>query len=86
MDNNALVAAIDGEIARLTEVKRLLTGNDGVVRRGRRPGIATAFTFGANKPRKKRVLSAAAKAKIIAAQKKRWAAWHKTHPKKQQAE
>jgi len=85
MDNNALVSAIDEEIQRLQQVKALLAGNDGIVRRGLKPGTATAFSYGANKPRKKRVLSAAAKAKIIAAQKKRWAAWHKTHPKKQQA-
>lgn len=34
------------------------------------------------RPRKKRVMSTVAKAKIRAAQKKRWAEWHKTHPKK----
>lgn len=81
MDATALLASIEEEIGRLQEVKRLLAGNDGV-HRGR--PAATSFTFGANKPRKRRVMSAAAKAKIRAAQKKRWAAWHKTHPKKQQ--
>lgn len=74
-----MLSAIDDEIGRLQEVRRLLAGNDGV-HRGR--PAATPFAFGANKPRKKRVMSAAAKAKIRAAQKKRWAEWHKTHSQK----
>jgi hypothetical protein len=82
MDNKALVAAIDEEVATLEKVKALLGG---VARRGRKPGSATAFTFGANTPKKKRTMSAGARAKIRAAQKKRWAAWYKTHPKKQLA-
>jgi len=76
-----LLAEIDEEIAKLQEVKRLLIGNDGV-KRGHKPVIAPAFKFGANKTRKKRVLSAAATARIRAAQKARWAEWHKTHPRK----
>lgn len=82
MDTNTLLAAIDEEIQRLQQAKALLAGNDGIVRRGRPATPATAFSFGSNKPRKKRVLSAAARAKIRAAQKKRWAEYHKTHPKK----
>ena len=78
MDSNALVAAVEAEIATLHEVKRLLS-DDGH-RRGPKP--ATAFTYGANKPRKKRKMSAKARAAIRDAQKKRWAEWHKTHPKK----
>jgi hypothetical protein len=81
MDTTALLASIDAEIARLEEVKRLLS-NSGGVKRGRKPGIATAFTFGANRPRKRRKLSAKAVAAIRSAQAKRWAEWHKTHPKK----
>lgn len=73
MDNNALLSAINDEIATLQQVRVLLTGTDGV-RRGPGRASATSFAFGfGNKPRKKRVLSAEARAKIAAAQKKRWA-------------
>ncbi len=83
MTPKELLAAINDEISRLEHVKRLLFGEAGTTARiAQRGGPATAFSFGANKPRKKRVLSAAAKARIRAAQKKRWAAWHKAHAKK----
>ena len=75
MTTNELLSAIDEEISRLKQVKTLLIGEAGAKAR-------TAFSFGANRPRRKRALSVAAKAKIRAAQKKRWAEWHKTHPKK----
>lgn len=75
MTTNELLSAIDEEISRLEQVKSLLIGEAGTKAR-------TAFSFGANRPRKRRALSATAKAKIRAAQKKRWAEWHKTHPKK----
>jgi hypothetical protein len=82
MDTKELLASVDEEIAKLAEVRRLLTGSNGPKKPGPKPGAATAFAHGANAPRKVRVMSAAAKAKIRAAQKKRWAAWHKAHPKK----
>jgi hypothetical protein len=82
MDTKELLASVDEEIAKLAEVRRLLAGSDGVKRRGPKPGTGTAFAHGANTPKKTRVMSAASKAKIRAAQKKRWAAWHKAHPKK----
>ena len=66
-----IVAALDGEIARLQQVRELLAGGGAVSSRG-----ATSFQYGANvaKPaRKRKPLSAAARAKISAAQKKRWA-------------
>jgi len=75
MTTNELLSAIDEEISRLQQVKSLLIGEADTKAR-------TAFSFGANGPRKRRALSATAKAKIRAAQKKRWAEWHKTHPKK----
>jgi hypothetical protein len=60
MDTNQLLAEIDAEIARLEEVKRLLKGTEtGVVRRGRKP---------------KGTMSAAGRARIAAAQRKRWKA------------
>lgn len=66
-----IVAALDGEIARLQQVRELLAGGGAVSSRS-----ATSFQYGANltKPaRKRKRLSAAARAKISAAQKKRWA-------------
>lgn len=66
MDTASIIAAIDEEIARLEKVKSLLSD-------GRPIGSATSFAFGANHPRRKRVLSKEARAKIAAAQKKRWA-------------
>jgi hypothetical protein len=80
MDINGLIATLDAEIATLQQVKRLLVGTDGVGPQLGRPE-ASSFSFG-NKPRKKRVMSAAAKTKIREAQQKRWAAWHKIHLKK----
>jgi hypothetical protein len=76
MTTNELMSAIDEEISRLEQVKSLLIGEAGKTKTG------TAFSLGAKRPRRRRALSAAAKAKIRAAQKKRWAEWHKTHPKK----
>lgn len=69
MDTSELIANIDDEIARLTEVRALLA--DGV-RRGRGRS-ATPFGYGANRPRKRRRMSAEGRARIAAAQKKRWA-------------
>lgn len=59
-----LVSSIDSEIARLQQARALLARQDGRVRPGREPG-------------KKRTMSASARARIAAAQKKRWAAWKK---------
>lgn len=73
MDTPHLITELNAEIERLRQVRALLAGGgDGAgIRRGRRP--ATSFAYGANRPRKRRVLSAAARAKIAAAQRKRWA-------------
>lgn len=63
MSTAKIIAAIDGEIARLQEAKMLLSGL----------GAERA------KPAKqKRNLSAEARARIAAAQRKRWAAQKKT--------
>lgn len=71
MGTSELIAGIDEELSKLRQARALLTG-DGALRRGRgRP--AASFEFGANRPRKKRKLSAEARAKIAAAQKRRWA-------------
>jgi hypothetical protein len=62
MNISELLSTIDSEIARLGEARALLAGQDGDVRRGRKPG-------------KKRIVSAEARKRIGDAQRKRWAAW-----------
>jgi hypothetical protein len=64
MTREELIAAVDEEISRLEKVRALLHSTGG-------SRIATP-SFG-NRPRKKRVLSADARARIAAAQKRRWA-------------
>ena len=70
MDHQSIISAIDAEIARLQQVRTLLSksGNVDQVIRKRGPKKAV------KKAAAKRVLSAEARARIAAAQKKRWAA------------
>lgn len=70
MGLNEIIAALDDEISRLEQVRSLLAGTKSNV-----VLAATSFAFGANqgKTRKPRHLSAEARARISAAQKKRWA-------------
>ena len=64
-----ILAALDAEIARLQEARNALAGLSGGKRRGR-PSASTS----PNKTNmKKRTLSADAREKIAAAQRKRWA-------------
>jgi hypothetical protein len=64
-----ILAAIDAEIARLQEARNALAGVSGAKRRGRPSASASP-----NKTNpKKRTLSAEAREKIAAAQRKRWA-------------
>ncbi len=74
MGLNEIVAALNDEISRLQQVRNLLTG-----KRGNPTHTATSFAFGANQTatRRPRKLSAEARARISAAQKKRWAAQKK---------
>ena len=68
MNTEEIITQIDEEISKLQQAKTLLLGNVGVKPRvGRPKKIVTV-----SKPAK-RVLSAAAKAKIADAQRKRWA-------------
>jgi hypothetical protein len=62
MDTNSIIAGIDAEIRKLEAARSLLAGI------GKRGTTAKPTT------RKKRKLSKAARAKIAAAQRKRWAA------------
>ena len=64
MSREQLIAAVDEEIARLEKVRALLQSDGGA--------RVSTTSFG-NRPRKKRVLSAEARARIAAAQKLRWA-------------
>lgn len=64
MDTSTIVAELNEEIARLTRVKEILQGHDIHL-----PTKARVI--------RKRVLSAEARARISAAQKRRWAAQKK---------
>jgi hypothetical protein len=64
MSREELIAAVDDEISRLEKVRELLQSAGG--------SRITTPSFG-NRPRKKRVLSPEARARIAAAQKRRWA-------------
>jgi len=69
MMTHEILTAIDEEISHLQQVRQLLSG-DG----SRRPTQATSFAFGGNTvPRKRKPLSRAARERIAAAQRKRWA-------------
>jgi hypothetical protein len=67
MDVKGIVAEVDAEISRLQQARKLLAGIPVAVRKGSR---ATGVVLGG---RKRKKMSAAARAKISAAQKKRWA-------------
>ena len=66
MNANELVTAIDSEIATLQQVRALLTGQGGT------------GSHRADSPRKRRSLSADARARIAAAQRRRWAKQKRT--------
>ncbi|HEY5253761.1 MAG TPA: hypothetical protein VIJ53_03850 [Acidobacteriaceae bacterium] len=72
MDTRSLIAAIDAEISRLQQVKSLLSGT------ARKQNIKLPAVAKAAKPTKRRKLSAAARAKIAAAQRARWAKFRKS--------
>ncbi len=69
MSIDSILAEIDAEIARLTQVRSLLAGSRSVS-----PRAVTKTSKGPGKRRKKRVLSAEARKRIADAQRKRWAA------------
>jgi hypothetical protein len=83
MDTNSILEQLKQERDRISGAIAALEGHSGGSRRGRRPGrkqkttrvgSATAFPFGAAKPkRRRRKLSVAAKRKISEAAKARWA-------------
>lgn len=67
---DSILAQIDSEIARLTQVRSLLAGSGGKV-----SAVSERKTKkSAAKPKKARVLSVEARKRIADAQRKRWAA------------
>jgi hypothetical protein len=72
MDTRSLIAAIDAEISRLQQVKSLLSGT------ARTRNIKLPAAAKSSKPTKRRKLSVAARAKIAAAQRARWAKFRKS--------
>jgi hypothetical protein len=67
MDLKSIVAELDEEISRLQQARTLLAGIPVAASKG------SHRTVGPLKGRKRRKMSAAARAKMSAAQKKRWA-------------
>jgi hypothetical protein len=67
-----IVAALDEEIARFQEVRRLLLADDIAINGRGAKSIQTVANL-TKLARKRKPLSAAARARISAAQKKRWA-------------
>jgi hypothetical protein len=65
MSRDQILAAIDEEISKLQQVRKLLQSSN-------QNKLASGFSR-AGKPRTKRVLSPEARARIAAAQKRRWA-------------
>jgi hypothetical protein len=83
MNTNDIILTIDAEISRLQQAKVLLTDTSSLTPAKRKPGRpattsgsgkATSFNPAdfAAKPRKRRGMSAAGRARIAAAQKVRW--------------
>jgi len=70
MTIDLILAQIDAEIARLTQVRSLLADSGKVIAKVTERKVKTAPI----KTRKKRVLSAEARKRIADAQRKRWAA------------
>ena len=70
MSIESILAEIDAEIARLTQVRSLLAGSRAITSSGTR----SKTSKGPGKTKKKRVLSADARKRIADAQRKRWAA------------
>lgn len=70
MSIETILAQIDAEIERLTQVRSLLAGS----RTANSSGSKTKTSKGPAKTKKKRTLSADARKRIADAQRKRWAA------------
>lgn len=90
MNTNDLVVAIDAEISRLQQAKALLSGTDAIIKRkpGRPAGSTTSLKTSPAAPKRiaasskpARTMTPEARARISAAQKKRWANSRKVEKK-----
>jgi hypothetical protein len=72
MDTNSIIEKIDQEIARLQQARAALNGVDAPRKVGRPKATEKTSTATAVNS-VKRVMSAEGKARVVAAQKKRWA-------------
>ena len=72
MEMTSLIAAIDAELSKLKQARKLLAGTAAA-----QPSATPAKKSGVRK--KKRKLSAEARERIAAAQRKRWAAQKQKH-------
>jgi hypothetical protein len=73
MQTTEIIAQLDAEISRLQQVKVLLNGTTTKRSPGRPAASVTAAAPVTTAAPKKRILSPEARAKMAAAQKKRWA-------------
>lgn len=71
MANDSILSLIDAEIARLTQVRSMLSG---IGKAPAKPASRNAKVAPAKKAKKRRVLSPEARKRIADAQRKRWAA------------
>ena len=80
MDINEILSSIDAEISKLQQARTILTaGVEPAAEAPKRgPGRPKKTSTASAKKSAKRVVSAEARARIAAAQKKRWAAAKKT--------
>ena len=74
MANKEVLTAIDKEIARLTQARDILAGEQAATPRRRGPAKQAAKKRVGRPAGSKRTLSAEARKRIAEAQKKRWAA------------
>jgi hypothetical protein len=74
MTIDSILAQIDSEIARLTQVRALLSGSGKSATKTATKAATAAIAAPRAGRRKKRVLSADARKRIAEAQRKRWAA------------
>jgi len=90
MDTRDILLAIDAEIAKLKQAKAILSEGSTAKRRPGRPAKALSTGYNsvgaktaelAQRPKKRRTMSAAGRARIAAAQKARWAKSKRTAKK-----
>ncbi len=74
MNTKSLISEIDAQIAKLEEAKTVLLGLDSSPTKGKRGRPKGSGTKKAAAPKKRRKMSPEGRAKIAAAQRKRWAA------------